>query len=150
MSRIQPYNSPSCELSRWLKVCMSLLIALFASAVVVTSFHSSAIPAAAQTSGKPRGQDAFEKRCTGCHSLDQDKEGPRLRGIYSAKAATLSNTFEYSTALKNSNVTWNDATLDQWMDDAEKLAPGTDMFFRVPKAEERADIVAYLKQLANK
>src|ERR1700757_1489211 len=144
MSRIQRYNSPSSQVSRWLRVCMSLLMAFFAGAVVVTSFHSFALPAVAQSSGKPRGQDAFEKRCTGCHSLDQDKEGPRLRGIYGAKAATLSDTFEYSTALKNSTVTWNDATLDQWMDDAEKLAPGTDMFFRVPKAEERADIVVYL------
>ena len=148
MSQVAPQNSASPQL-RWPKVCVGLLIAFFAGAVVVTSFHSTAMPAAAQNSGKPRGQEVFEKRCTGCHSLDQDKEGPRLRGIYGAKAATLSTTFEYSTALKNSNVTWSDATLDQWMDDAEKLAPGTDMFFRVPKADERADIVAYLKQLAN-
>jgi hypothetical protein len=32
------------------------------------------------------GKELFEKRCTGCHSLDQDKEGPRLKGVYGRQA----------------------------------------------------------------
>ena len=33
------------------------------------------------------GKELFEKRCTGCHSLDQDKEGPRLRGSMEGRQA---------------------------------------------------------------
>ncbi len=28
-----------------------------------------------------RGKDVFEKRCTGCHALETDREGPHLRGV---------------------------------------------------------------------
>jgi cytochrome c len=94
-----------------------------------------------------RGQEVFEKRCTGCHSLDEDKEGPRLRGVYGKKGGTLSSTFEYSDALKSSNVTWDAASLNQWMEDPEKIIPNSNMFFRVPRARERADVIAYLQQL---
>jgi len=87
----------------------------------------------------------YQKRCTGCHDFDKDKEGPRLRGVFGKKAATLSTTFEYSEALKSSNVVWDAPSLDQWMKEPEKIVPKTDMFFRVPRAAERADIIAYLQ-----
>ena len=94
-----------------------------------------------------RGEAAFEKRCSGCHALDVDKEGPRLRGVYGRKAATLT-TFQFSDALKASNITWDDEKLDRWMGEPEKLVPNSDMgFFRVASAEERLDLVAYLRQL---
>jgi cytochrome c len=63
------------------------------------------------SSGGPPNVDAsgpgkvfFEKRCAGCHSLDQDREGPRLRNVYGAKAASTP-TFKYSSALKSSKIT---------------------------------------------
>ena len=54
--------------------------------------------------------------------------------------------FQYSDALKKSKITWSDGTLDQWLNDTEKLVPGNDMTFHVEKADERAEIIAYLKQ----
>jgi len=47
-------------------------------------------------------------------------------------------------------ITWNAETLDQWLTDPEKVAPGTDMNFRVVNPEERAALIAYLKQLSEK
>jgi cytochrome c len=99
---------------------------------------------AAQTSSK--GKQLFESRCTGCHSLDTDKEGPRLRGVYGRAAGSVSS-FEYSEALKASKIEWNDQTLDQWLTDPDKRVPGNGMAFRVQNAEERAAIIAYLKQI---
>ena len=29
-----------------------------------------------------QGRDLFAKRCSGCHALDSDKEGPRLGGVF--------------------------------------------------------------------
>ena len=91
------------------------------------------------------GKELFDKRCGGCHALDSDKEGPRLRGVYGRAAGTL-NSFQYSGALKNSKLTWNGETLDRWLANTENLIPDNDMAFRVENAEERRSIIAYLKQ----
>lgn len=125
-------------------------LAAFALGIMLFPFVSSAFSAKQADSEKgdvKRGQEVFEKRCTGCHSLDDDKEGPKLRGVYGKKAGTLSTVFEYSDALKSSGVTWDAASLNQWMEDPEKIVPSSNMFFRVPKARERADVIAYLQQL---
>ena len=91
-----------------------------------------------------RGKQAFEKRCGGCHSLDQDKEGPRLRNVFGRKAGTIPS-FKYSDALKSAQVTWNDTALDKWLVDTETVVPDNDMDFHVPSAEERADIIQFLR-----
>jgi cytochrome c len=105
-----------------------------------------------QAGDAERGKTLFEKRCTGCHSLDHDKEGPRLRDVYGRKAGTVSG-FQYSDALKRAQIIWDDALLDKWLTDTESVIPNNDMAFHVPKADERADIIAFLRataQLAQK
>jgi cytochrome c len=115
-------------------------------AFIPYSSATSAVPAANEGDAA-RGQQVFENRCTGCHSLDQDKEGPRLRGVFGRKAGSIS-TFKYSDAMKASNITWDAASIDQWLADPDKIVPNGDMAFRVPKAGERSDVIAYLKQLS--
>src|SRR5262245_38126397 len=57
--------------------------------------------------GNPdQGKILFEKRCTGCHSLDQDKEGPRLRGVVGRKAGKV-GSFSYSDGLKDAQFNWD-------------------------------------------
>ena len=131
---------------------LGLGLAVFALGIMFFPFQSSAVSvmqAEGEKGDAKRGQEVFEKRCTGCHSLDEDKEGPRLRGIYGKKAGTLSTTFKYSDALKASHVTWDAPSLDQWMADPEKIIPNSDMFFRVPRARERTDVIAYLQTLSD-
>lgn len=94
------------------------------------------------------GQDIFERRCAGCHSLDRDKEGPRLRGVYGRNAGG-SPSFSYSDAVKNAKITWDDSTLNRWLTDPEKLVPGTDMEFRLTNGDERKQVIAYLKQMSS-
>ena len=94
----------------------------------------------------PSGKELFDKRCGGCHALDRDKEGPRLRGVYGRAAASV-ESFGYSDALRKSGIKWTDATLDKWLADPEQLVPDNEMTFHVEKPQERADIIAYLKQL---
>ena len=90
------------------------------------------------------GKETFVKRCGGCHDLERDKAGPRLRGVFGRKAAT-GGSFEYSDALRKSGVVWDAATLDKWIADPDSVAPGTDMAFRSNNASERAAIIEYLK-----
>jgi cytochrome c len=91
------------------------------------------------------GKAVFEKRCTGCHALEADREGPRLAGVFGRKAGSVAG-FTYSAGLKNLGVTWNDATLEKWLSDPDIVVPDNNMSFSVPKAEERRDLIAYLKQ----
>jgi cytochrome c len=94
-----------------------------------------------------RGKLVFERRCTGCHAMDGDREGPRLAGVYGRRAGSVPG-FEYSAGLKNSGVTWNEATLEKWLTDPDQIAPDTKMDFHVPKSQERADLIAYFQALS--
>ena len=93
------------------------------------------------------GKAIFEKRCTGCHALDADKDGPRLRGVFGRKAASVAS-FPYSDALRKSAITWDASSLDKWLANPDAMAPQTDMAFRVASQEERAAIIEYLKEIA--
>jgi cytochrome c len=92
------------------------------------------------------GKTVFEKRCSGCHSLDHDKEGPRLGGVYGRAAGSVAS-FNYSDALKSSHITWDAASLDKWLAGPDKFVPDTDMAFHVESATERSAIIAYLKEM---
>ena len=128
------------------KAC--LLVAAMLPGPLVLEYSAAVYAAPAAAAGDAeRGKVLFEKRCTGCHSLDQDKEGPRLRHVYGSKAGSVSS-FKYSSALSAAHVTWDQQSLDKWLTDPESIAPDNDMAFRLPKPEERADIIRYL-QLAS-
>ena len=99
---------------------------------------------ASQTGDFVRGKSVFERKCTGCHSLDSDHEGPRLRGVYGRKAGTVPG-FGYSTALKSSGVVWDNVTIERWIRDSDAMVPQSSMDFSVPKVQDRADIIAYLR-----
>ncbi len=94
------------------------------------------------------GEELFQKRCGACHSLDREKEGPRLRGVFGRKAGTVA-TFNYSNALKSANVSWNADSLNQWLADTDRFIPDNDMNMSFKNPNEREDIIAYLRQLSN-
>ena len=77
------------------------------------------------------------RRCTGCHSLDQDKEGRRLRGVYRRTSGSVAS-FTYSDGVKNAPITWGAASLDKWLTDADQFIPDANMAFRLAKSDERA------------
>ena len=108
-----------------------------------------AFGAPADTAQVAKGKELFERRCSGCHASDIDKEGPRLRGVYGRKSASVSG-FPYSDSLKKLNRKWDDANLDQWLSDPDAMAPDSDMSFKLNSSEERKAVIAYLKTLDSK
>ena len=118
------------------------------AALAVLAFAGSSSVLCSQTAGKDKqdGQALFQQRCSGCHALDADHEGPRLRGVVGRAAGTV-KTFQYSDGLKNAKFTWDEARLDKWLTDTESVVPDNDMSFQVPKPDERAAIISYLKSL---
>ena len=87
--------------------------------------------------------------CKSCHSVERGKTliGPSLAGIVGAKAGDLGG-YVASPALKAANLTWDDATLDKWLENPMKLVPGTRMSYAgQADPEKRKAIIAYLKTL---
>ena len=103
------------------------------------------VPARAADGDAAAGRTVFEKRCTGCHALDHEKEGPRLAGVVGRKAGAISS-FAYSDAVKKSAVVWAEGLLDKWLTDPETVIPDNDMSFRLNNPAERAAIIAFLKE----
>jgi cytochrome c len=134
----------TCSKPATLKPATALKIATAALAVTIASIGA---PVPKPDAG--RGRALFERRCTGCHALDSVMAAPPLRAVF-GKTAARNAQFPYSDALKNANVSWDEATLDRWLADPDAVVPGNDMTFRLENAAERADIVAYLKQLGAK
>ena len=73
----------------------------------------------------------------------------RIAASTAARRARAPN-FNYSTAVKNSTVVWEEKTLDAWLTNPQALIPGQRMNFRVALPEDRADIIAYLRQQSGK
>lgn len=96
-----------------------------------------------------KGKELFERRCVGCHRLDQFRIGPKMRNVFGSTAGS-DPQFPYSDALKSSRIKWSEASLDKWLADPDALVPNNDMAFRVEKADERAALIAYLKSLVRK
>jgi cytochrome c len=111
---------------------------------------SQAGTGAGRGEGDPEhGKALFEKRCTGCHSLTQNKEGPNLLGVYGRTSGTATG-FAYSDAVKKANVVWDGKSLDKWLTDPDAYLPGNDMDFLVAKSQDRQDLISYLRQTSGR
>ena len=72
--------------------------------------------------------------------------GPSLHGLFGRKAGTAPG-YHYSSAMKNSGIVWNEKSLETYLVNPRKVVKGTKMVFPgLKKAEQRADVIAYLKQ----
>ena len=125
--------------------CFSAMIMLLAISAPQGGFSQSG----ATNGDAQQGKELFEKRCGGCHALDKDKEGPRLGNVFGRKAGTIT-TFKYSDSLRSAQVVWNEASLDKWLVNTDSVVQDNDMDFHVPKADERADIIQFLRVSSGK
>ena len=92
------------------------------------------------------GQSVFKSQCSICHSPQQGKNqtGPSLFGVVGRKTGSIQG-FRYSVGDQNANLTWDDATLDKYLESPKTVVPGTTMTFAGLKdAGKRADLIAYL------
>lgn len=95
------------------------------------------------------GQSIYSSRCLGCHALDTNLIGPAHRGVFGRKAGSVPG-YQYSAALRNSTLVWNEVTLNQWLENPDAMTPGQKMEFRVGRQKDRDDVIAYLKTLTRK
>jgi len=95
------------------------------------------------------GKVAFNNSCRTCHSLKagDNRLGPSLHGIMGAKAGQ-STGYAYSQSLHQSGVTWDEATLDRWIENPEAAIPNNNMkpYSGLADAAVRKKIVDFLKK----
>src|SRR5262249_43809041 len=69
--------------------------------------------------------------------------GPSLADLIGRKAGSEVG-YNYSTAMKQANITWDTKTLDAYLADPPKTVPGNKMPFPGLKTDhDRADIIAF-------
>ncbi len=97
-----------------------------------------------------RGKRLF-LQCQACHSLAKGaphKVGPNLHGTIGARAGSGVG-YMYSPALSKSGLIWTPTTLDRWLAKPSAIVPGNKMIFAgVPRADDRAALIAYLTRAA--
>ena len=104
--------------------------------------------AQAQAQDAAAGEKVFAQ-CRACHQVGESAKnavGPVLNGLFGRKAGVVEG-YAYSTANKNSGLTWDEATFREYIKDPKAKIPGTKMVYAGLKDEQRInDLVAYLKQ----
>ena len=102
-----------------------------------------------------QGARIFRNVCSTCHTIVDDtaaaddgpkKQGPNLTGFFGQKAAQQQE-YDYSTALKKTNITWDEDNLSEFLSNPKMFIRGTKMsFVGLKKEKDRKAIIAYLKK----
>jgi cytochrome c len=136
--------SPACRLgdTRIWEENVKLLGFSVAGAALIASIGAAAAQDAAA------GEKVFAK-CKICHQIGESAKnmvGPVLNGVVGRPAGSFAG-YHYSDANKNSGITWDEATLKEYLKDPKAKVPGTKMVFPgLPSDEDIANVIAYLKQ----
>ena len=124
----------------------------FCSAISTVSAALAQISLPAARS--PDGAALFRQQCATCHTTslsDAPRQGPPLVRII-GRPAGKAEGFHYSPGLDSSGLaqagfTWDETRLDAWLTNPQAVVPDATMTYRQGKAETRAAIITYLREL---
>lgn len=110
----------------------------------------AAAAAEANAADAGEGERLYAKHCLVCHAVEPGyhREGPSLHAVYGRRAGAAPLFGRYR-GLRALPVVWNTETLDGFLADPRAFLDGRDtsMTFKLPSAEERAAIIAYIRTL---
>jgi cytochrome c len=119
----------------------------FCAALLVAPTARSQMPL--PSAKPPDGTTLFKQQCATCHTTNLSepvRQGPSLFKIV-GRPAGKADGFRYSAGFAEAGFVWDDTKLDAYLTNPQATIPGSNMAYRQPKAETRAAIIAYLKEL---
>ena len=117
--------------------------------VIVVVIFSIAIAIDIANAADPVNGKKVFKKCAACHSLQEGKNkiGPSLHNLLDRKAGSVEG-YKYSKAMKNSDVVWDEESLDKFLTKPRKFIKRTKMSFRgIKKKSLRDALISFFKQL---
>lgn len=99
----------------------------------------------------PKAGERRAALCKSCHNLTKggpNSTGPDLWGVVGRPVASHEG-FKYTPALKAAGGEWTYDRLNKFLENSQSYIPGTAMAQHFPKAEQRAQIIAYLRTLSD-
>ncbi|MGF1592119.1 MAG: c-type cytochrome [Kiloniellaceae bacterium] len=121
------------------------------SALTITAFTALAgLAGPALAEGDAAAGEKVFNKCKACHTVEAGKNrvGPSLYNII-GKAPAAVEGFRYSKGMEEfaADHVWDDETLSAYLETPKDVVKGTKMaFVGLKKPEDRADVIAYLKQ----
>ena len=134
-------NSKLVGIATSMLVIMISRVVIIAMVMVMPMMITMVMSAHAQDM---KSGEAMFRQCAACHTLEagKNKIGPSLHGVFGRKAGTVDG-FTYSDAMKNSEITWDEKTLAEYLRAPKKMVPGTKMTFAGIKNDTKLqDLIA--------
>lgn len=118
--------------------------------VALCVLTASSAPALAD---REAGRDVFfSAGCIACHSIECNRDGPKLGGVIGRRAGSVSDYASYSDEMKSSNIIWTEEALDAYLANPAAFIPGNGMASSAGNLEDegqRRDLIDFLKEPDN-
>ena len=116
--------------------------------IMLASIGVFSMPPTVHAQGDAAAGEKVFAHCAPCHSNKpgENKFGPSLAGVIGRKSGTEPG-YNYSSAMKEANVIWDEKSLDEYLQGPGKFVRGTKMVYFVPNEKDRQDVIAYPKTL---
>lgn len=141
--RLRPGVPPESELKRVAK-----------APTVSPGFPMGPFPEPLSPPDVASGQALFEQQCMSCHAINAEQGsagiGPHLAGLFGRTSGAMDG-FQFSEALRDIDIVWNERTLDYFIASAESYVPGTTMRAApIRDRQARHDLIGYLKEATSR
>jgi cytochrome c len=119
-----------------------------APAISAPALPAAGITYASLTGSSAKGEKVFTA-CKTCHVGVEgvNRIGPSLWNVVGRTAGSIAD-YQYTAANKNSGIVWTEEKLFEYLVAPQKVVPGTKMAYALKPAQERVDVIAYLKTLS--